>query len=217
MRDTTTLKVALRIVSLLLLLGLNRQGNAIGFYFDTTLGVGGGPTKYSTDAGSPLIGSTTVGVTVGMLIFKERLLLGFGADYRFCTQWNESPTGTSNYRGSALNLLSPTIGFTYKRILIKLDYKFMGSYSLKNPTISGQFMSYGSPMGFRGEVIFRWKPAIGIGLFVDSTSYSTRTLDSEPQTVTGSLSHLQAGFVITLIFDPAGRKYASTKLGGKKY
>ena len=197
-----------------LALGFSSPAKAVSFYLDATANVGVGFTGLPTDSSTGPMGTTTVGLTAALCLWKDRILLGATSDYRFITEYGQPVSGVSNYRGSYFNLVSPTLGIKIKRFLFKFDYKFLGSYPLLNPTISGQKLVYGSPSGFRGEVIFVWKPFLGIGLFYDSMSFGTRTLDDAPNS-TSPLKAWQAGIVVSFLFDTPSQKFLAQKFRGK--
>lgn len=190
-----------------LLVALYSSPSEARIYFDIYTGVGMGGAQLDSDARKPTMGNTTVGGSLGFTLWKGRMRIGAISDYRFITQYTDTPSSVGNRRGSYFNVAAPTIGYRFRRLLIMVSLMVAGDYKLTNTTVNGEVFKYQSPFGVRTSLrILRNKSRWQFGAFGEYITFGSRNVAGTVTQLTEKLAYYQVGLTITMeLFKPRRR------------
>ena len=120
----------------------------------------------------PTLTQGDIGLTLAYRLSRG-IAFGITSDFRQVGQWSDVDPQTGNFRGTRFNTASPTLLFTFSRVIFKFEYELMGDYILTNSTVQGGTISYRSPTGERISLIYMIKEHVGLGLEYEAISYSS--------------------------------------------
>jgi len=134
----------------------NRSALPSWFYLDGTFGLGyaqnNAPSVINVSyASSPKMIQMLLGTTTGLKI-NNSLFAGLSFDYKKSFQISSVDKLIGNFSGTRWNLLSPTVGIYLNEYLLKLDFQYLGNYTMANKTVDGKDVSYGNVFG--GRAVF---------------------------------------------------------------
>jgi hypothetical protein len=165
-----------------------------GFSGYTVTTVPTGSVKPTLFAGG---GGATLGWSLGWLA------VGASSDFRSINQTSEIAAEVGNRRGTRWNIVSPTLILRAGNFSLKGDVQLLGDYKLSNQALDGAKLSYRSPSGFRGGLIYAFSPVVGFGAFYEKVSFGKLSASTTGETtLANKLSVWQAG--MSAIFTLSG-------------
>lgn len=172
------------------------------FHLDFHGGFGKGAARFeNAEKSKPVTYQYGAGATLG---YKFGMLLYAGAsfDYYKMIQTTDANSTWGNRKGTRMNLLSPTLGFRVAGLHLKLDYQFMGKYTLDKKDSGGSEVFYESPKGYRAYLGYRFFVLNELGIFYEKVTYEKETIGSnESKLSDGNLMEVsQIGLMFTIPF-----------------
>lgn len=170
------------------------RGLSKNFYWDYSYGLGYVLTDTPSGNSSPTILQHTLGTTIGWEYAKWGFV-GFTMDFRFIGQVSAPVGQAGNRSGTRFNYFSPTLGFVMKRLTVKMDYQFAGTYTLTEKTYYQEDLCYQNPMGFRVVAAIRTGKKVHLGLFYENLEFGSSKEGGTTTTLSTKRNLSQAGLM----------------------
>ncbi len=167
--------------------------------FDAWLDVGA-MTGYSSTsvpdrASSPTLLQIGASFSLGVH-FYDFLMFGGTSDYRLTNQYSEPTRPIGNRKGVRFNPISPFVGASLERLILKLNFQIFGDYFLSMPTNLGGDVVYEKPFGTRGTALYRITPQLAGGAYIEYVTFSKiKIIDTHE--LSKKLSTVQFGVALT--------------------
>jgi hypothetical protein len=127
---------------------------------------------FASTGSTPLLFSGSFGLTAGYWLHED-YFLGLSTEYSVLNQYSDIDPLAGNNRGTRWNVITPTLGWrVFNKIVLKVDFEFLGSYNLANPLPGDQYVSYTNPFGIKLTLSIPVVYRVSLGLLFEYVTFS---------------------------------------------
>ena len=140
-----------------------------------------------------------IGFTAGYH-FSNFYFVGVTSDFRTEGQYSDIVSTVGDLNGNRWNIVSPTVGVRWEKLVLKLDAQLFGDYRISHSSGLGEAITYMHPFGGRLVALYPMVDKIHVGAQYEMVTYGrkasslTGESDLTPRAAIWQVS-LTAGFI----------------------
>jgi hypothetical protein len=170
------------------------------WYLDAIVSWGVSGNSVTEGEGSPTINQLGVGATAAWR-FSPHFFLGLSNDYRTAGQYSDVLSSVGDVSGARANWLAPTIGFSWRDFVLKVDAQWLGDYRISDEPGKSGSLTLGRPRGWRIGALYPILQNLHVGAQLESVAFGTRSRDGgREQSLDRPVAIWQAALTAGLVF-----------------
>lgn len=169
------------------------------FHFEAGVSFGQGSLYTEAQSEAPKNQLYELGLTGGYFLISS-FYIGATASFQKVFQSSDSDKSHGNREGKRLELLSPTLGFRFFPLYLKLEYSLSGDYQMDQKTAAGKELSYSQTNGYRVSVFYESLDYPAFGVYYEDLIFKKEHLDSKSSSLDDGLKVVHFGISAAWFF-----------------